>query len=278
MGGDVIQIGGAIELGVPDNEATVWFGESPKPAGAANGRRVMYLKEAPAFELSFGCGTCAFLFRRESGANQTVSLDEVHARLATGLRDVDAEVVRGFGALLGADRYVPMLLRIWPTLVQPMGDRDYFSHEQIATWGVNGFWGLPEYPSTPYYRTFETPVHADAHLYEFLVPMVPPSWNDKGQVDQYVKRLEAGDQPTAVAVSTLDVCQPATDRAQDYYAHWGLTHFLLDGHHKVEAAAKAGRSVTLLSLLSCAASLCDDGQLNRVAELRRQPESPRSRP
>lgn len=71
--------------------------------------------------------------------------------------------------------------------------------------------------------------------------MTPP------KVGTYAELLDASPSPTAVAVSTLDVCQPVVDsRAVDYYAHWGLTHFLLDGHHKVAAAAQHDRRLRLL--------------------------------
>ena len=60
----------------------------------------------------------------------------------------------------------------------------------------------------------------------------------------------AGVKPaTAVAYSLLDVLQPAMDEGEDYYEHWVLSHFLLDGHHKIESAASAGWPIRLLSLV-----------------------------
>ena len=50
-----------------------------------------------------------------------------------------------------------------------------------------------------------------AHLFEFVVPMVPPSWNDRARVTEHAERLATSSRPTAVAVSLLDVCEPATD-------------------------------------------------------------------
>ena len=115
--GSVLAVGTTVDLGVPDDRATVWFGETPKAEGAWSGNRVLYLKENPAFELSFWCGTCAFLFRRKEGANQTVSLAEFQTRLADGLSEVDSDIVCTFGELLGAGSYVPLLLRVSPKLV-----------------------------------------------------------------------------------------------------------------------------------------------------------------
>ncbi|WP_323182342.1 MULTISPECIES: hypothetical protein [unclassified Streptomyces] len=238
----VIKTGNPRSLGLPAPEARLTFGTETQKLGGGSGRRLLMLDDEPAFELSFFCGTCQFLFRRLEGANQTLSLESVQERLTGALDDPDdGGVIEAFGALLPEGEYLPLLLSVEPRLVIPGKEGDYFSGEQLTTWGVDPFWGLPEYPHTPYYRTFETAVDADAHLYEFVVPMVPPRWNERARVEEYVALMERGTVPTAVAVSTLDVCQPAVDSGDDYCAHWGLTHFLLDGHHKLEAAAAAGR-------------------------------------
>ena len=107
--------------------------------------------------------------------------------------------------------------------------------------------GGPEDPGTAYYRTFETPIGPDAHLYEVVVPMVPPSWNNRGRVAQYA--ATGTRVATAVAYSLLDVLQPAMDEGEDYYQHSVLTHFLLDGHHKMEAAAQTQTPIRLLSFI-----------------------------
>ncbi|BEP15050.1 hypothetical protein acdb102_33610 [Acidothermaceae bacterium B102] len=244
------------------------FGEGPKAVGAWAGRRLLMLDAKPAFELSFWCGTCRFLFQRLDGANETMSMDGPEGQLAEGLDDLDDQVIRNFETLLPRGDYLPLLLTVQPRLTHPAGPDDYFAGEQISTWGVSPFWGLPEYPRTPYYRTFETPVDQGAHLFEFVVPMVPPTWNDASKVAQHAHRLTMSASPTAVAVTTLDVCQPAmSGHSTDDYAHWCLTHFLLDGHHKMEAAADTGRPLRLLSLLSVEASLADAEQVARIPAL-----------
>jgi hypothetical protein len=255
------------------------FGEESKPNGAWAGRRLLWLDERPAFELSFWCGTCPFLFKRLEGANQTVSVAELEGRLADGVDALDADVIEPFASLVPHGQYLPMLLRVQPTLVRPAEPGDYFAEEQLATWGADSFWGLPQYPQTPYYRTYEVPVDRGAHLFEFLVPMVPPSWNDPKRVTEHQARLEVSSRPTAVAVATLDVCQPAVDDdSRDYFTHWAVTHFLLDGHHKVEAAANGGRSLQLLSLLSIDESLAGPDEVARVPEVRTRSRAPATAP
>jgi hypothetical protein len=228
------------------------FGEEAKAGGAWAGRRLMWLDEKPAFELSFWCGTCPFLFKRLEGSNETVSPSDVESHLAVGLDSLDEDVINRFSALLPRAEYVPMLLTLHPRLVRPVEEGDYFAEEQVATWGI------------------------DAHLFEFVVPMVPPSWNDRARVEEHRERLTKSSRPTAVAVSLLDVCQPALDdESRDYFAHWALTHFLLDGHHKIEAAAEAGGAVQLLSLLSVDASLASPDQVTSIPKVRAAPTAKR---
>jgi hypothetical protein len=255
------------------------FGAEPDQTGiGSRGSRTLFLDEKPAFELSYWCGTCPFLFQRQAGANTTVSLDELEQRLADGLDDLASDVIERFAELLPAGEYAAVLLRIEPRLVVPGNEDDYFSAEQLATWGIDPFWGLPHYSRTPYYRTFQTALDEAAHVYEFVVPMVPPRWNDPVRVREHAVRLESSERPTGVAVSTLDVCAPALAEGEDWYEHWGLTHFLLDGHHKLEAAARAGRPLRLLSLLSLDASLAQPDDVAAAIEVRGREPSVRRAP
>ncbi|RFC70344.1 hypothetical protein DXZ75_23610 [Streptomyces sp. AcE210] len=62
---------------------------------------------------------------------------------------------------------------------------------------------------------------------------------------------------------------PGRERRRDP----GPGSFLLDGHHKLEAAASAGRPVQLLSLLALGDCLAEAGDKDRLAALRSQPSS-----
>jgi hypothetical protein len=270
------EIGELKQLGVDD--PVIGVAEEPKQPGTWAGRRLLWLGDKPAFELSLWCGTCPFLFKRMEGANRTLSIAEMSAVLDAGLTAIDPTVVETFARLLPRGQYLPVLVEVQPTLVYPATEHDYYSHEQVATWGIDSFWGLPEYPQTPYYRTFEARVDDGAHLYEFVVPMVPPGWNEQERVRSYRNRLSAGDLLTAVAMSTLDLCQPAdkSDAAPDYYQHCGLTHFLLDGHHKLQAASDVGASLQLLSLIAVDASLATEADVRRAVRARGGPQAARS--
>lgn len=73
-------------------------------------------------------------------------------------------------------------------------------------------------------------------MFEFVVPMVPPYWNDAERVQPWNSPL----------------------------AHWGLTHFLLDGHHKVDAAARQNLPLRILCVIALEGGLAGQEEISRV--------------
>lgn len=262
----LIQAGESVPLGVPDHRARLRL--APADPSTYFSPRQLFVDGAAAFTLSTWCGTCPFLFERLEGADHTISdtMESLYG-LERSVDVIDEDLLRPFSGILPEGQYLPMLLEVRPQLVSPHDEQDYFTREHLVTWGLDGFWGLPHSPRGHYYRTFEATVSQDAHLYEFVVPMVPPAWNDRDRVRHYRDQMARGQVPTAVSLTTLDICQPAdAPEGTDGYAHWGLTHFLLDGHHKVEAAALASAPVRLLALLSLNDSLAGPDMATRVPE------------
>jgi hypothetical protein len=226
----------------------------PVPGHLVNdgpGSRRLRLDGADAFDLAFWCGTCPLVFERLYGSNRTLSIDELQERLNTGLTSMDRKVQSLASKVIPTATYLPLLFSISPTLVMPADGNDYFSHEQVAHRGVDQFWGLPESPRTPYYRVGNRKVGEHEFLFEFVVPMVPPSWNEASRVQDYETELREGKAPTVLAIAVLDRTQPFNS----HDAHVGLVHFILDGHHKMEAAARAGMPITMLSFVSVDDSL-----------------------
>jgi hypothetical protein len=66
------------------------------------------------------------------------------------------------------------------------------------------------------------------------------------------------------------------DEGEDYYEHWVLTHFLLDGHHKFEAAARSNRPIRLLALLDERISIASPEDVAQMLRARAGQREPRS--
>jgi hypothetical protein len=203
-----------------------------------------------AYHLGNICGTCRFFFERLDGANMAVDVASLTGRLAAGVTALDNELVEALGLLMPVSEYRVALLRLWPDAVSLGSRSDYFAAEQVENEGISSFWGLPHYPKVPYYRPKERwkidVGEGGARLFDFVVPMFPETWLKNDRINAYVTALAAGGEPTALSLSVLDVKEPA----EGGVAHWCMAHYIVDGHHKVAAAARARKPITLIAFIA----------------------------
>jgi hypothetical protein len=197
------------------------------------------------------CGTCPFVFERRDGANDKVSPAELTSSLRTGVSSIDAMVTEAAMEILPAGAYKTLLLSCVPRFISPSKKGDYFFEEQIELWGVDGFWGVPHYTKNEYYRTETAKIGNRGALFEFIVPMFPKRYLHAKTIESYEAISDHRTTPTALAVSILDVKQPVNRNGNSAItSHWCLAHYLLDGHHKMYAASKVGKPISLLSFLA----------------------------
>jgi len=229
--------------------------------------RFITLDGKKAFHIGNICGTCPIVFERLEGANDKVSPRELSDRFRCGLQQIEDDVVQTATSVLPAGKYDALLLKCVPRLVVPSKPGDYFFDEQIALWGLDGFWGMPHYAKAEYYRTGTSRMSNHRGFFEFVVPMFPRNYLRAETVSSYKEELSRGALPTALAVSILDVKQPADwSGSPEITEHWCLSHYLLDGHHKVFAASELNAPISILSFLAPEKGVCSAEQVSEAIE------------
>lgn len=239
------------------------IGFETTPGGAwPKWHRYLTVDGKRAYELGNICNTCAFFFERMEGANSPVDVGELASKLEAGIEALSDDITDRVVEMMPDGRYEALLLRshIHPVYLGEPGD--YFVDEQRQNWGEDGFWGLPHWPKVPYYRAGSRRISDVSRLFEFVIPMFPRGWLDQQRLSHYRSILAQGSEPTAVAVSVLDVKAPA-DRGE---IHWCLAHYVLDGHHKIEAAALTRQPITLISLLATNQGVSSAAELAEVVD------------
>jgi hypothetical protein len=231
------------ELGVDNSRIRFIWGSASRRA------QFLVLDDSALIETTGWCGTCAFWFHEllQDPWDGGTSLKELERVLAEGIDDLDERVIQAYGSLFPRGMYRPLLLRIRPRLIKSFRGRHAEREKWRTKWGTN----------TPVYRASEGSIDSETRFYEVVVPLVPPGWNERRRVHDFIERLAASSKPTAVALSILTT----HDIGNMGDPNWMLTHFLLDGHHKMRAASVSRRPLQLLSLLSSDASMLhmDDG-------------------
>jgi hypothetical protein len=218
-----------------------------------------------AYHIGNICGTCSFFFERLEGANKSISPHEVSNILGQGIGDLSNELLQKVSTILPNGQYLVSLLKISPSLITLGSDKDYFNNEQVKVWGVDGFWGLPHHPKIQYYRGLTKEMSLGEKLFEFIVPMFPQNWLDANRVNHFKQILQESYQPTVLALSVLDVKEPAYCEDEEVMeSHYCLAHYLIDGHHKTFAAAQLNKPITILSFLAIEKGISNADDIKRV--------------
>lgn len=154
--------------------------------------------------------------------------------------------------------YEVFLKEINPIFVELGKENAYFSNEQVQVWGIDEFWGLPHYPKVKYYRGLTKKLSDTSKLFEFIVPTFPVNWLDEETVELYKSIISDNQSPTVLCLSILDIKEPADyDEKTKYPEHWCLTHYIIDGHHKMYASSLVNKPISVLSFLSVKNSIAN---------------------
>jgi hypothetical protein len=229
------------------------------------------------FEYGCPCGTCGILFRKVGSTAHRLD-DAESVELLGALDSVpEDEVLRRLARVLEPGLYHPTVLEGTIRLIEPGAPDDYFATDVVRLFGLEA----PEYeepsgPWTSYYklgsdceleRTGRLRGPHKALVTAVVMPLHDPAQLDRDRVEHWKRQQEAGRNLTAFAVSVLDNQQPAMEVKDPTYAYaeqFLLTSCLLDGHHRVQAAAETGAPLRILSLLARDFSLAQTEDLASV--------------
>lgn len=237
------------------------------------GDRYLLIDDKRAYNLGVNCQTCSLLFERLPGANQSVQIESAAEALRNGVVSLSDSIVATIGAGLPEGEYVALLAETDLNLVIPGAKGDYFCEDQIALWGEDKFWCLPHDPRIPYFKAGDLDIGGSRKLFNFVVPMYPTKWLTFKAPSVYDQELRTEGRGTAIAVSVFDVRSPADwerdEVPPDPVEHWCFTHYLIDGHHKLHAASKAGKPLNILSFVALALSLSSRDELEQAVSFLR---------
>jgi hypothetical protein len=148
-------------------------------------------------------------------------------------------------------------------LVEPGASNDYFATDVVRLFGKRPpDYTEPSGPWTSYYRlgmdrqldrTGRTSGPHKALVTSVVMPLHEPAYLNRERIEYWKRHHQAGMHLTAFAVSVLDDQEPAMeppDNTYPYEEQFLLTMCVLDGHHRIQAAAELGAPVRILSLLA----------------------------
>jgi hypothetical protein len=207
--------------------------------------RYLTLNDTQLYFLGNVCETCELLFSRIHSAPLPLAPAALRAQLQSGLRALDQPLLDTIAPILPTGSYHVSLLALQPKAIRCRATAE------------------PRMPPFTYYQTSDQRIDRQRTLHELILPIMSETTLDAATVKEYRKQFRAGYQPTAIALSMVDVRYPSGRGFE-----WNLIHFLLDGHHKMRAASQQRRFITVLSFLSIDQSLARETMLNETISLK----------
>lgn len=221
--------------------------------------RFICIEGKKAYHIGNICGTCNYFFERLEGANQKISRKTIIDEVGNKSIEINSDTYFEIEKLMPVGKFYILRFTVHPRFIRIGTEHDYFTKEDIETFGLDSFWGLPHYPKTNYYREIDIEINERSKLYNFLIPIVPENWLDNNVINSYADKLNDGIIPTVIAISHIDVKEPADwDDDQKHTKHICFANYILDGHHKLFAAAKSGKPINLISFISIDNSICSE--------------------
>lgn len=208
----------------------------------ADGRPLLYNLEVegkPAYQISNMCGTCYSLYERVESANLPLAPREVSAHLERGFPQPSAELIETAAALLPPGKYVCSVIEVGDLIRRAVSEAYPGANDGRPTW----MWErtISEGKVLRY-----SDHYFDFSRRELILPLVSGDALYPPRIQEYEEILLGGGKPIALALSVIDAYPWITFGPIE----WNLSHFLIDGHHKVAAAANLGMPITILSFLS----------------------------
>ncbi|MFM7077972.1 MAG: hypothetical protein ACKO3G_18165 [Planctomycetaceae bacterium] len=202
----------------------------------------LFVGGKPLWEMVGGASdTCGGWFSLVDEPLRPRTPDEINERLGRGVDAVDGALVESIVPLLPRGRYTVGLLRAAPIR---QCDADNWYRCRCVEREIRH--RLPPDPDDAVdpaaVRTFLERYQES----EDILPHLPIESIDWKRVGWYREALSAGSRPTAMVVSLGEMRHPGGGS----HTVVRLSHFVIDGHHKLVAAAQTGTPLTLLSFFA----------------------------
>lgn len=205
--------------------------------GGYNQRYIMKNGQELAYT-GIECETCLFYFN-STGISTSIPRG-ISNLLNQGINDLGQDTLDTLGQIIPNDKYLVLLLKVYPRLKH-------------------------QFNSGEYYKTGSREIMRNKKLEEYIVPLQSGSSLDTTTISNYAQEIKSGNLPTALSISFLDIKHPRDDIHYDEC--WVLTHFLLDGHHKIYASANAKKPISLISFLAIESSFSTSQHIDTLLRI-----------
>lgn len=214
---------------------------------------VLFAGQIPLHNVGYECDTCGGLFSLVEPIPKPLAAEQISGLLASTIDDITIDLLESLSPLLPKGSYRVGLLQCIPRLRQSpsnssLTEMEYQSYSFLGRSLAIEMIGICQRFSED--EPLPDPTKEEIYIElleedEVILPHRNYATLDWSRVSHYISVLHGGVTPTAVALSIGEGRHP-----QGKYESKRLTHFLIDGHHKMFAAATSFKPIHILSFFS----------------------------
>ncbi len=205
-------------------------------------RRHLAIDHEKIYFYGNSCGSCPFMFQKVGKNKIKLTPQDVTEILKQGPKAIGVDLIQAISKIVPDGKYKIGYFEVDLEEVTNKSRNDPIAE---MVWAAHEDGG----PKTKYYRSKKVPINSITNLFELVLPLFSDNELHSQTIREYKRLINKGSQPTALAISIVQqrICLmgPGGEVPTDIC----LTHFLLDGHHKIKAASKMKRPIKLLSFL-----------------------------
>lgn len=185
--------------------------------------------------------------------NRSYDTNEIRNLLNRGIVKLDdVDILK---SIFPNGEYTVLRTEISPRLTFPNDKNDYFITDLFEAWEDENE-GQSEV-NHEYYRGLSNEIKESEKLFEFFIPIYKTDDLNEVRINEYMELIQDGLKPTVLALGVLDVKQSMSYPeingeviVPKFDTHWCFANYLIDGHHKIMAANRLGRTISIVSFIS----------------------------
>lgn len=259
-----MKIENEIEIEVKNKNSRITF-ERPEGSTWKVWDRFISIDKEKLYHIGNVCGTCEFFFlKQEKNLEINFNKEILISELNNGELKFDSESINKLSKLIPNGKYLVLETEINPQLVTIDSGNNYFTNEQREAWRYEEF-DVQENNKLKFNNYFrEDLVDFGKLKYEhkhgfinFFVPLYPTKELNNKRVEFYSNEIENGKKPIIISIGVLDVKTSeeypeinGKEIEPEFGTHWCLANYIIDGHHKLMAAAKSKKPIKLITFIS----------------------------
>lgn len=224
---------------ITDSKSPLSF-EAPKSSDGTSWHRELCINQKSIFSYGPNCETCQFFIEQCNSVDSSITINEIRQVLNTDVSDIPKNLIDSIKTILPNNIYGISFRDIKPTV---FSNHEYQLSKELT------LYELCKKDITKMVNESKNDNEKDKYkeliFHEYILPIQKNTFLNDQTIKSYEKLLTEQKTPCAIAISVLEI------HGRDHWYDIFLLHFLLDGHHKMQAAANIHSSIKLLSFIKC---------------------------